>query len=59
MNLHDDYSKISAFALEEKKNKMLDKWLQEKIPTYYVMVDNDAVATCPKLQKFNTDKKSF
>lgn len=59
MNLHDDYSKISGFALEEKKNLMLDKWLKEKIPTYYVMVDNDAVVTCPKLQKFNTDKKSF
>ena len=59
MNLHDDYSKISNFALEEKKAKTLDKWLQAKIPTYYVMVDPDTEADCPILKKYNTDKKAF
>ena len=41
MNMQDDYSKISQFALEEKKSKVLEKWLKDKIPTYYIMVDTD------------------
>jgi peptidyl-prolyl cis-trans isomerase SurA len=59
MNLHDDYSKISQFALEEKKSKTLDKWLRAKIPTYYIMVDTETGADCPQLQKYPTDKKSL
>jgi len=59
MNMHDDYSKISQFALEEKKTKALDKWMKERIPTYYIMVDNEAVSECPQLQKFAGEKKSF
>jgi peptidyl-prolyl cis-trans isomerase SurA len=52
MNLHDDYSKISQMALEEKKSLALDKWLKAKIPTYYIMVDNVTGAECPSLQKY-------
>ncbi len=59
MNLHDDYSKISQFALEEKKNKTIDSWLKAKIPTYYIMVDPVTQEECPQLQKYVTDKKSF
>jgi peptidyl-prolyl cis-trans isomerase SurA len=59
MNMHDDYSKISQFALEEKKSKTLDKWLKGKIPTYYIMVDTETGADCPQLQKYSTDKKTF
>lgn len=59
MNMHDDYSKISQFALEEKKNKALEKWIQEKIPAYYVMVDNTTAEECPLLKKFSTEKKAF
>lgn len=59
MNLHDDYSKISQFALEEKKGKALDAWLKIKIPTYYIMVDPDTEADCPQLQKYATDKKGL
>jgi peptidyl-prolyl cis-trans isomerase SurA len=59
MNLHDDYSKISQMALEEKKALTMDKWLKEKIPTYYIMVDAEASADCPQLQKYQTDKKAF
>ena len=60
MNLTDDYSKISQYALEEKKSKALDKWLRNMLPTYYVMVDNIAAAECPSLQKYNTtDAKGF
>ena len=60
MNLRDDYSKISNYALEEKKSKALDKWLRAKVPTYYIMVDNGTAAECPQLQKYNTtDSKGF
>lgn len=59
MNLQDDYSKISQFALEEKKSKTLDKWLQSKIPTYFIMIDVETGKECPQLLKFATDTKSF
>ncbi|MGQ0737557.1 MAG: peptidylprolyl isomerase [Bacteroidota bacterium] len=59
MNMQDDYSKISQFALEEKKAKVLDKWLREKIPSYYIMVDGASAAECPVLGKFSGEKKSF
>ncbi|MGH2552350.1 MAG: peptidylprolyl isomerase, partial [Chitinophagaceae bacterium] len=59
MNLHDDYSKISQFALEEKKGKTLDNWLKAKLPTYYIMIDDATEAECPQLQKYSTDKKGF
>ena len=52
MNLNDDYSKISQFALEEKKARTLDKWLQGKLPTYYVMLDPQTAEDCPLLKKF-------
>lgn len=59
MNMQDDYSKISQFALEEKKSKVLEKWIRDKMPTYYVMVDAGTVTECPGLQKFAEGKKSF
>jgi peptidyl-prolyl cis-trans isomerase SurA len=52
MNMRDDYSKISQGALEEKKSQTLDKWLKAKIPTYYIMVDNDTQAQCDGMKKF-------
>ena len=59
MNLHDDYSKISQYALEEKKAKAMEKWLATKLPTDYVNVDPQTENECPKLKKFTADKKSF
>ena len=59
MNMHDDYSKIAQFALKEKKSKALDKWIREKAPTYYVMIDQTASEECPLLKKFSEDKKGF
>jgi peptidyl-prolyl cis-trans isomerase SurA len=52
MNLKDDYSKISTYALEEKKSKVLEKWVKEKVLTYYIMVDPQTGKDCPQLQKF-------
>lgn len=59
MNLQDDYSRVSQFALEEKKSKTLDKWLKTKLSTYYIMVDAATAKDCPQLSKYNTDQKGF
>lgn len=52
MNVKDDYDKIAAIALEEKKYQALDKWLNTRIPTYYIMVDQTASGTCPQMEKW-------
>jgi peptidyl-prolyl cis-trans isomerase SurA len=59
MNMHDDYSKISQMALEEKKQQALDKWIKARVPAYYIMVDQATSDSCPALQKYVTDKKGF
>jgi len=51
LNLKDDYSRISQLALEEKKQKAVEKWLNEKIPTYYIMVDEEG-KECPTVKKW-------
>lgn len=50
-NLKDDYNRISQRALEDKKNETLDQWFIKKIPTYFIMVD-DEFKTCPEMKKW-------
>ena len=50
-NLKDDYSKIAARALESKKEDALEKWFNNKIKTYYVMID-DEYKDCAAMQKW-------
>ncbi len=52
MNLKDDYDKIANYALEEKKNAVLQKWIVTKMPTYYIMVDPVSSSSCSQLQKW-------
>ncbi|MEN9569333.1 MAG: hypothetical protein RL172_564 [Bacteroidota bacterium] len=52
-NIKDDYNKIAQRALEEKKNNTLEKWFNEKIPTYYIKVD-DEYKTCDQMTKWLT-----
>jgi len=59
MNMRDDYSKIAQIALDEKKSVALDKWMKTKIPTYYIMVDPETSASCPQVEKYASEKKSF
>ena len=59
MNLQDDYSKISQYALEEKKGKALDKWLKNKLATYYISIDPETATACPQLEKYAVEKKGF
>ncbi len=50
-NLKDDYNRISQRALEDKKNEALDVWFNKKIPTYYILVDEEYKA-CPEMIKW-------
>ncbi|HVM87296.1 MAG TPA: peptidylprolyl isomerase [Puia sp.] len=50
-NLKDDYNKIAQRALEEKKQDALEKWFKSKLPSYYIMIDND-YKSCPNLGKW-------
>lgn len=60
MNLQDDYSKIAEMALGNKKNQAVDDWLTKRVPGFYVLVDKEAAAQCPNLQKYQaTDSKGF
>ncbi len=58
MNIKDDYNKISSAALEEKKYKVLDKWMTEHIANYYIMIDPQE-ASCSQLSKFTAVAKAF
>lgn len=51
-NVKDDYNKIAQRALEEKKNEELEKWFTEKIPTYYIKIDDDFKG-CEEMQKWS------
>lgn len=50
-NIKDDYNKIAQRALEEKKSEELEKWFAERIPTYYIKIDED-FKTCEEMQKW-------
>ncbi len=50
-NMKDDYNRISTRALEEKKNEALDAWFNKKIPTYFIMVDEE-YKSCPEMSKW-------
>ncbi|MFT4095447.1 MAG: peptidylprolyl isomerase [Niabella sp.] len=60
MNLQDDYSRIADMALSQKKSQVVDEWLSKKVPTFYVLVDKEAAAQCPNLQKYEaTSSRGF
>jgi peptidyl-prolyl cis-trans isomerase SurA len=52
-NLKDDYNRIAQRALEQKKNKVLQNWFQNRISTYYIMIDGD-YRNCGNLSKWQT-----
>lgn len=56
LNMKDDFSRISALALEEKKQKALEKWIKDRVPTYYIMID-DEIKTCTDLTKWIGEKQ--
>jgi len=52
-NLRDDYNKVALRALEEKKGEALENWFNQKISTYYIMVDNE-YKDCEEMKKWST-----
>jgi peptidyl-prolyl cis-trans isomerase SurA len=40
-NMKDDYDRLAKDALELKKQKALEVWFATKIPSYYIMIDDD------------------
>ena len=55
-NLKDDYSKIAARALEEKKETALENWFYKRINTYFIMID-DEYKDCDVMAKWITASK--
>ena len=58
LNLRDDYNKIAQSALEEKKYKALEKWLDGHISSYYIMIDPQN-EDCPQLKKWIDIEKTY
>lgn len=50
-NIKDDYNKIADRVMEEKKNDILERWFQTKMPTYYIVVD-DEFRNCGEVSKW-------
>lgn len=40
-NLMDDYNRIASRALEDKKQRILENWFDEKIKNYFIFVDDN------------------
>lgn len=40
-SIREDYNKIAARALEEKKQSTLEKWFKEHLPNYYITIDKE------------------
>jgi peptidyl-prolyl cis-trans isomerase SurA len=56
LNMKDDFSRISTIALEQKKQMTLEKWMKDKVPTYYIMID-DEIKSCTDLTKYISEKQ--
>lgn len=50
-NMKDDYSKIAARALEEKKEEAIETWFRKRITTYYIKVDEE-YRNCDGMKKW-------
>ncbi|MBP7821436.1 MAG: peptidylprolyl isomerase [Saprospiraceae bacterium] len=54
-NIANDYYRIQTVALSQKKNNYLEKWIQTKVKSSYVFID-DAYKNCVNLQKWKVNK---
>jgi peptidyl-prolyl cis-trans isomerase SurA len=50
-NVKDDYDRLAKEAIEIKKQKALEAWFASKIPSYYIMIDDD-FKNCGTLNKW-------
>lgn len=56
-NMKNDYDRIAQRALETKKEEALEKWFTQKIPTYYILID-DEYKNCAELQMWQNGKNA-
>lgn len=40
-NLKDDYQRIQEFALEKKRMEFIDEWVEKKVESTYIRIDED------------------
>ena len=40
LDLSTDFERIKAFALQKKKNELVDKWVKEQLPDTFISIDN-------------------
>lgn len=52
LSLESDYDKVKQLALNQKKNEMLNKWVDEKLPTVFISIDNK-YDDCKLKEKWN------
>ena len=49
MNLKDDYDRIAAAALDEKRALVMSRWISDKMLAYSIEVDPEIAALCRNL----------
>ncbi len=54
-NMKDDYQKIQQAALGEKKNKMIQKWINDKAASTFIKIDDD-FKDCPFAHRWGQEK---
>jgi peptidyl-prolyl cis-trans isomerase SurA len=59
-NLREDYNKVAVRALEEKRQKALEKWFKDYLPTYYITIDKEFINCADLLDwwKFVSNRKN-
>ncbi len=50
-NLEQDYSKIQAAAIDEKRNRFVSEWVNEKIKSTYIQID-PLFMECPYIDRW-------
>ena len=55
-NLEEDYSKIQDAAIEAKKNKFTDEWIDQKVYSTFIKID-PRYGSCEVLNKWRKDFK--
>lgn len=56
-NLKDDYQRVQQIALVQKQNKEVDKWIQKKVNTTYIRID-EQLANCKFTHNWKADEKT-
>jgi peptidyl-prolyl cis-trans isomerase SurA len=51
-NLRDDYQRIKGFALQEKQQRVVKEWTEEKINETYIKVNTNYVSGCEVDEKW-------